>query len=140
MFFYGYPNAIAPYPMGFHLNPVSGDLDFQLNSIQNPILVLKTAEWRKINGTYVYLGSIKREVYFWSYTPAPNKQPELEVNQVKGGNWLYVAFPQTQNCLTIRGIDNDSFYPKTDTTTITPVNLLPGSSFWSANAMRVAAV
>lgn len=73
--FTGFPNFSLPAPLGFNLDPSTGEIYFR-PLIKNEVTVfaIKAIEWRKINGKYEKIGEVIRDVQMWVVTdtvPAP---------------------------------------------------------------------
>ncbi|MBI1222291.1 MAG: T9SS type B sorting domain-containing protein [Bacteroidetes bacterium] len=77
--FFGFPNANAGLPAGFHLDPVSGDLAFRpMQANQIAVVVIKVTEWRRVGGALVKIGETRRDMQFIIISCPNNKIPSIE--------------------------------------------------------------
>jgi len=61
--FLGFPNENTAFPGGFHLNPVTGDLNFRPTQTgEVAVIVIEVSEWRMINGTMQVIGKTRRDM------------------------------------------------------------------------------
>ncbi len=133
--FLGFPYDTLPFPAGFHLDSVTGQLGFTPMGQQQPALAIKVQEWRKISNSYQKIGSQIRDVQFYTYNCSPNNNPEIEINGSKTGPWIFSSCALLPSCITIRVRDYDSVSPKYDTTRLYLLSNPINGSFYSANAV-----
>ncbi len=109
-------------PVGFYLDPQTGDMIFRPMQQQETVLKVKVEEWRKINGVYQLIGIATRDMQFIILANCSNKNPtisSLQPFEVCTGSTL---------CFYINTNDQDF----ADTTRIYWDNSIPGAS-WSSN-------
>ncbi len=122
--FLGFPYDSLPFPAGFHLDAVTGEIGFTPIGQQQPVLAIKVEEWRKISNTYQKIGSQIRDVQFYTYMCPPNATPTVtpttSVFNVNAGSTLCYALKASDTLIT-------------DTTKITEFYSPPGTSFYNVN-------
>lgn len=74
VYFFGFPNTTLPFPRGFHLDPVTGNLSFRPFLIEQTIMCLKVSEFR--NG--VKIGEVRREIFIIVINCPNNHPPSLK--------------------------------------------------------------
>ena len=117
------PNPNAVPPIGFYLDPLSGDMIFRPMQQQETVLKVRVEEWRKINGVYKLIGVATRDMQFIILANCTNKNPTLS------GLTSYEACAGQQICFTINTNDLDFL----DTTKIYYDNSIPGATWTSTN-------
>ena len=60
-YFWGFPNANLPFPRGYHLDAVNGNIGFRPMKIEQTAMVLKIKQWRKINGNMLNISEQTRD-------------------------------------------------------------------------------
>jgi hypothetical protein len=73
IFFYGFPNDALPWPRGIHLNPESGEIQFQPMKPEVTIMIVKVNEFR--NG--VKIAELRREMQIIVITCLNNNPPSI---------------------------------------------------------------
>jgi gliding motility-associated-like protein len=112
------------------IDSINGDLKFISTQLQQPTLAIKITEWRLINGTWIEVGYVIRDMQFYSVQCAPNNPPKVEFFP----NTTLEQICQGQStCFTIRARDPDSAYGHADTTVISWNYSLKGATFSSLN-------
>lgn len=59
LYFWGFPNSSLPFPLGFHIDPMTGDICVRPIKIESTISTIKINEYR--NG--LKIGEVRREFY-----------------------------------------------------------------------------
>ena len=122
-YFWGFPNKNLPFPRGFHVDPVTGDVYFRPMKIETSILVLKVKEWRKdSSGVMQNIGYITRDVIVTIISCPGNLAPVL------GGPYYKEVCANDTVKFNISTIDYDT----DDTLTISWNNAIP-AAYWSDN-------
>ena len=73
IYFWGFPNTTLPFPRGFHLDPVTGDISFRPMKIEVTVMALKISEWRN----EVKIGEIRRDLQIIVINCPNNHPPSL---------------------------------------------------------------
>lgn len=100
----GAPNANAPYPAGFRINPSTGDILFRPLGQFVSHMPLEVTQWRLINGIMVNIGKTIRSLQLHSIACSPNKSPIIKIykNGVLQSNAnRFAAYAGQQLCLDI---------------------------------------
>ncbi len=123
------PNAtVCPTctpPVGFYLNPQSGDLIFRPMQQQETVMKIKVEEWRKINGVYRLIGIATRDMHFIILANCNNITPTITALQP------FEVCAGTQLCFTINTNDQNNL----DTTRIYWDNSISGATWTSSNGI-----
>lgn len=126
MNFLGFPNQNLSAPAGFHLDPVSGQLQFRpTQANQIAVFVVEVKEWRMVNGQMTHIGSIRRDIQVIVIECPANRAPQIDMSTsaiVCAGN---------QVCFPIRTTDADPY----DTVRISWNSSLPGATFTNNNGV-----
>ncbi|MFC2114569.1 PKD domain-containing protein [Bacteroidota bacterium] len=77
VFFWGMPNASLPFPRGFHLDKVTGDISFRPMKIEQTVFAIKIGEWREINGVMTLIGYVRRDIQVIVISCPNNNAPVL---------------------------------------------------------------
>jgi gliding motility-associated-like protein len=117
------PNPNANPPIGFYLDPQTGDMIFRPMQAQETVLKVKVQEWRKINGVYTLIGIATRDMQFIILANCTNKNPTLTAFNP------FEACAGQQLCFTINTNDQDFV----DTTRIFWDQAIPGATFTTNN-------
>jgi hypothetical protein len=128
------PSANFPFPAGFHVDSVTGNICFTSTATQQFVMAIKVIEWRKINGVYVKIGETRRDMQLYSFQCPPNAVPKIEVNGSTIGPWTFQTCAGEALCLAIRAIDTDSAPPKLDTTRLSWNRGIPMGQFTNTNS------
>jgi hypothetical protein len=85
----GIPGQSPPLlaPSGIQIYPLSGDVRFRPQGAFASNLVLEYGEWRKINGVYQRLSTVRRETQVYSQTTTANSNPVFRM-YAENGSWL----------------------------------------------------
>jgi len=92
---------------GFHLNPITGELDFKAVKPDVTVIALKIEEYRKDSlGVYEKIGEIRRDMQIMIIDCPANHPPNI--TGINGGNTTSAVFCADQsNCFTIKAFDLD---------------------------------
>lgn len=127
--FLGFPNPNQNFPFGLRLAEGTGNIWFRPNNTFVSNMVVQVTEYRKINGVYTNIGSVRRDVQINSVNGTTNTSPEtyMYLNGVYQSNWAAAVNEGSQVCVTFWGYDFNS----TDTTDLEWNNpsYLPGATF-----------
>ena len=96
IYFWGFPSVNLPFPRGFHLNQVTGDISFRPMKIEQTTYALKVKEWREINGIMTVIGVTQREMGTIVISCPNNNAPLLSgpyYKEVEAGD--YISFSIT---------------------------------------------
>jgi len=126
VFFWGFPNANLPFPRGIQLSKSTGDISFRPMKVEQTVMAMKVAEWRKINGTYTKIGEIRRDLQIIIISCPNNNAPVLS-----GPFYKEVC---ATNTVSFSIATND--YDTKDTLLISWNGAIPGAS-WSSNNKQV---
>jgi gliding motility-associated-like protein len=128
--FWGFPNNSLTFPLGFTLDPTTGDLLFRPTSVnQVAIVVIEVKEWRKINGIMEVVGRTRRDMQVIVVSCPGNKVPKIKPP------FSAQACAGQQVCLKIETEDDDT----DDTVRISWNRGIPGASFTNNNgAVKLA--
>lgn len=126
----GSPNANLALPYGFHLNPVTGDLQFRPTATSEiAVVVIEVKEWRKVNGTMQVIGRTRRDMQFIITSCPSNANPTLS------GPYNYETCAGKRICVPIQSSDSNS----NDTVMISWNKGIKGASFSQNNgSVRLA--
>lgn len=120
--FLGFPDATQPLPGGFHLDSVTGNLNFRPTLLnQVTVLVLQVTEKRLINGTMRVVGITRRDIQINVINCNGNSPPVIE------GESIVVCAGNTA-CIKIKTSDANT----NDRTTLTWNAGIPGANFISS--------
>ncbi|HPD65145.1 MAG TPA: PKD domain-containing protein [Bacteroidia bacterium] len=122
LLFWGFPYANQSSPLGFHLDPFTGNISFRPMKVEQTIMALKVTEWRKINGTPTKIGEITRDVHYMFISCPTSNNPVLNGTAVK-----HICAGDSVT-LPIYSSDADV----NDWVTLTAYNLPPGA-VWTDN-------
>ncbi|MFC2114046.1 PKD domain-containing protein [Bacteroidota bacterium] len=125
--FWGFPNASLPYPRGYHLDKITGDIAFRPMIVEGTTVVLKVSEWRLINDTMKKIGDVRRDMSILVTSGAGNNSPAF----TSSPNAYHVCAGDTLE-LTINSSDADAG----DTVRL-QLNSKPPNSSWSDNNGQV---
>lgn len=109
-------------PIGFYLDPQTGDLIFRPMQQQETVMKIQVEEWRKVNGVYKLIGIATRDMHFIILSSCNNKNPTISALQP------YQVCAGTTLCFNINTNDQDA----ADSTRIYWDNSIPAAS-WSSN-------
>ncbi len=92
----GYPAVFneSQKPLGFHLNPISGNIWFKPIDTFTSYLSIDVYEWRKISGIPTLTGISSREIQFYSKNCTSNTAPNILIYDKNG-------VPKTDNTFEI---------------------------------------
>ncbi|HCS20216.1 MAG TPA: hypothetical protein DIW47_06580 [Bacteroidetes bacterium] len=120
MNFFGFPNQNLSWPAGFRLDPLTGDLMFRPNQVnQIAIVVMEVKEWRMVNGTMQVVGRTRRDMQIIVVNCPNNKVPKILPPYSKQ------ACAGQTTCITIKTDDDDTG----DTVRITWNRGIKGATF-----------
>ena len=120
--FWGFPNANLPFPRGYHLDEVTGDISFRSMKVESSCMVVKVSEWRNINGSMTKIGEVRRDMAIQVISGNGNNSPKLTSQayyHVCGGDTLD---------MTLSSSDSDF-----GDTVVLQLNNKPDNSVWSDN-------
>jgi hypothetical protein len=82
----GIPGQSPPLlaPSGIQIFPLSGDVRFRPQGAFVSNLILEYGEWRKINGVYQRLSTVRRETQVYSQTASANSNPSFRMYSDNG--------------------------------------------------------
>jgi len=129
--FLGFPNENTAFPGGFHLNPVTGDLNFRPTQTgEVAVIVIEVSEWRMINGTMQVIGKTRRDMQVIVIDcPTSITQPVMASPisyEICAGDSLSIPFTS----LDTNGIDS---------TYIQAIVTMPGANFVQNNGQTLNA-
>ncbi len=124
MCFFGQPNTNLNPPAGFHLDPLTGDIQFRPTCLnQIAIIVIEVKEWRLVNGVMTVVGITRRDMQIIVIPCPNNKVPKILPP------FSTQACAGQQVCITISTDDDD----QGDTVKITWTNGIKGATFTNNN-------
>lgn len=79
IYFWGFPNDKLPFPRGFHLDKVTGDISFRPMKAEQTVMALTIKEWRydSTKGKKVLIGTIRRDIQIIVINCPNNHAPQL---------------------------------------------------------------
>ena len=75
--FQGFPNAGIPFPYGFHLDDVTGDLKFKPTKEEVSVMAFKIGEHREVDDSMQQISEIRRDLQFFVIKCPDNKVPTI---------------------------------------------------------------
>lgn len=102
--FLGFPNTGLGHPAGFRFDSLTSNMSFRPTK-QNEVTVVsvKAREWRKINGSYVQIGEVIRDIQLLVVSLPNNKIPQIG----KPNQSNIFACTAGNHCITIPVTDRD---------------------------------
>lgn len=102
--FLGFPNTSLNHPAGFRFDSLTSNMSFRPTK-QNEVTVvsIKAKEWRKINGSFVQIGEVIRDIQLLVLSFPNNKVPQIGVPNQSN----IFACTAGNHCITIPITDRD---------------------------------
>lgn len=82
LIFFGFPSYNLALPAGFHINPVTGLVEFRPTQVnQVGVFVVQVKEWRKINGVMTVISVVRHDNMYYVIPFVNNSAPSYNTSQ-----------------------------------------------------------